>query len=300
MKKIVSVRSTHARHWVGDGFPVRSIFSYNDAPEELSPFLLLDYAGPTEFSPTKERRGVGEHPHRGFETVTIVYSGEVEHRDSAGGGGLIGPGDIQWMTAGAGIVHDEFHGAAFARQGGTFELIQLWVNLPAKHKMTAPGYQGIRADQVPCVALPDDAGSVRVIAGTLADHAGPAHSFSPINLWEIRVKAGHRVELTVPPDYTTLLFVMKGKVAVGDGLPSEGLLGEGLLSAAELGILEKEGESVVFTAREDSTLMLLNGEPLNEPVVGYGPFVMNSQREIQKAFADYQSGLMGRVAAAES
>ena len=286
MKQLSFVRRSPGRHWVGDGFPVRSIFSYNDLAEPMSPFLLLDHAGPVEFEPTTRRLGVGRHPHRGFETVTIVYAGEVEHRDSTGAGGSIGPGDVQWMTAGRGIVHEEFHGRDYARRGGPFEMLQLWVNLPAKDKGVAPAYQGITAAQIPHVALPDAAGTVRVIAGELQGVAGPARSFSPINLWDLRLVAGRPVRLSVPAGHTTALFVLKGGLRV-DG--SDTVVGE-----AELAVLEREGDTLQIEAVTDASVLLLGGEPLNEPVVGQGPFVMNTPAEIRQAFVDYQSGQFGR------
>lgn len=286
MKQLSFVRRSPGRHWVGDGFPVRSIFSYNDLAEPMSPFLLLDHAGPVEFEPTSRRLGVGRHPHRGFETVTIVYAGEVEHRDSTGAGGSIGPGDVQWMTAGRGIVHEEFHGRDYARRGGPFEMLQLWVNLPAKDKRVAPAYQGITATQIPHVTLPDAAGTVRVIAGELQGVAGPARSFSPINLWDLRLAAGRPVRLSVPAGHTTALFVLKGALRV-DG--SDTVVGE-----AELAVLEREGDTLQIEAVADATVLLLGGEPLNEPVVGQGPFVMNTPAEIRQAFVDYQSGQFGR------
>lgn len=285
MKRLSFKRRSNSRHWVGDGFPVRSIFSYDDAAQEMSPFLLLDYAGPMTFTPSEHRRGVGEHPHRGFETVTIVYKGEVEHKDSAGGGGSIGPGDVQWMTAGSGILHQEYHGTDFAKRGGPFEMIQLWVNLPAKDKMTEPKYQNITNAQIPRVELPDGAGFVRVIAGSYADHAGPASTFSPMNVWDVRVKAGHRVEFTVPEGHTTALFVLKGRAQLGGDSIRE----------AEMAVLEREGDAFAFEASEDVTMLVLNGQPLNEPVVGYGPFVMTSEADIKQAFADFQAGRMGRA-----
>lgn len=287
MKKLNRVLSQNQRHWVGDGFPVRSVFSYDDFPQELSPFLLMDYAGPENFSPTEEKRGVGEHPHRGFETVTIVYDGEVEHRDSSGGGGKIGPGDVQWMTAASGLVHEEFHGREYARKGGPFEMIQLWVNLPKKDKMSAPGYQGITDAQIPRVPLPNDAGFARVIAGNYGGSKGPARTFSPMNVWDLRVNPGARVELRVQGGHTTALFVLKGKIRAASGET----VGE-----AELGLLEREGETAAFEALEPTTLLFLSGEPLNEPVVGYGPFVMSTPGEIRQAFIDYQSGKMGHLA----
>jgi quercetin 2,3-dioxygenase len=286
VKNVSFIKRSSDRHWVGDGFPVRTIFSYDDLAEKMSPFLLLDYAGPANFPPTTNRLGVGEHPHRGFETVTIVYHGEVEHRDSSGGGGKIGPGDVQWMTAASGIVHEEFHGADFAKQGGLFEMIQLWVNLPQKDKQTPPGYQGITDVQIPRVELPQEAGSLRVIAGRYEGASGPAHTFSPMNVWDVRLNGGRRAEFHVPSGYTTALFVLKGQIR----LPGGELAGE-----AELAVLEREGDQVAIEALENTTLLFLNGKPLNEPIVGRGPFVMNTEAEIRQAFADYQNGRMGRI-----
>lgn len=285
MKKLLFTRQNQNRHWVGDGFPVRTIFSYNDVARDLSPFLLMDYAGPAQFPPSKERRGVGEHPHRGFETVTIVYNGEVEHRDSAGGGGLIGPGDVQWMTAASGLVHEEKHGREFAEKGGKFEMVQLWVNLPSKHKMEKPRYQGLKNAEMPNVALPEGAGTLRVIAGEFNGHQGPAKTFTPVNLWDLRLQAGHKVELKVPAGHTASVFVLSGKIRVVDRE-----LGE-----AELGVFETDGDRLSFEVLEETKMLFLGGEPLREPIVGYGPFVMNTVQEIQAAFLDFQSGHMGRI-----
>lgn len=286
MKKVLGVYGNPNPHWVGDGFPVRSLFSYDALGARLSPFLLLDYAGPMDFEPTLRPRGVGQHPHRGFETVTVVYEGEVAHRDSTGESGVIGPGDVQWMTAGRGIVHEEFHGRDYARRGGPFEMLQLWVNLPAKDKRVAPAYQGITAAQIPHVELPDAAGTVRVIAGELQGVVGPARSFSPINLWDLRLVADRSVRLSVPAGHTTALFVLKGALRV-DG--SDTVVGE-----AELAVLEREGDTLQIEAVADASVLLLGGEPLNEPVVGQGPFVMNTPAEIRQAFVDYQSGQFER------
>lgn len=288
MKKLAMIKRSTDRHWVGDGFPVRSIFSYSNLAQEMSPFLLMDYAGPAEFPATNKRLGVGEHPHRGFETVTIVYDGEVEHRDSSGGGGIISVGDVQWMTAGGGIVHEEFHGPNYRRTGGPFEMIQLWVNLAAKDKMTKPGYQGITNAQIPSVDLPDGAGRVRVIAGGYDGKSGPAHTFSPMNLWDVRLSAGKRATFALPDGDTTAVFVLKGVLRNGDGQP----IGEG-----ELALYERHGDSITIDAVEDTTLLLLAGTPIDEPVVGYGPFVMNSDAEIRQAVNDYQSGKMGHLPA---
>jgi redox-sensitive bicupin YhaK (pirin superfamily) len=288
MKNVSFIRRGGARHWVGDGFPVRTIVSYSDGGAELSPFLLLDHAGPTVFAPTEQRRGVGPHPHRGFETVTLVYSGEVEHRDSAGGGGTIGPGDVQWMTAAAGVVHEEFHSRAFARTGGPFEMIQLWVNLPAKDKGASPAYQTLTCAMIPTVELPEGAGAVRVVAGTFRGQEGPARTFTPINLWDVRLRAGSRADLEVPCGQTTALFVADGRVQLDDGT---------VLDAAGLAVLERDGEAFTVEASADSKLLVLAGEPIDEPIVGEGPFVMNTREEIDAAFADYRAGRLGRLPA---
>jgi redox-sensitive bicupin YhaK (pirin superfamily) len=284
MKKLSFIQTTNERHWVGDGFPVRSIFSYSDRAEEMSPFLLLDYAGPKNFPPTENRLGVGEHPHRGFETVTIVYEGEVEHRDSSGGGGKIGPGDVQWMTAASGIVHEEFHGPEFAKNGGPFEMIQLWVNLPKKDKTAPSGYQSITKAEIPKIEIPG--GSVRVIAGQYADRKGPAHTFTPMNVFDVRLQAGKSVEFNLRDGHTTAVFVLKGNLTL--------LSGENV-GEASIAVFEREGEKLKFTAEQDATVLILNGEPIDEPIVAYGPFVMNTETEIKQAFRDYQSGKMGHL-----
>lgn len=286
VKKLRCIQRSAGSHWVGNGFPVRSLFSYPHLGPVLSPFLLLDYAGPMEFPPTNERLGVGEHPHRGFETVTIVYEGEVEHRDSSGGGGSIGPGDVQWMTAASGIVHEEFHGREFARRGGLFEMVQLWVNLPAKDKMTAPRYQGILNSQIPTVSLPDGQGTVRVIAGEFAGTKGPAKTYTPIHVWDLRLASDHRLDLAVPDGYTTALVVLKGAVRVH---------GAEAIGAAEVGLFDRAGETIRIDRAENATALLLIGDPIDEPIVGSGPFVMNTLEEIRQAMADYQSGKMGRL-----
>jgi quercetin 2,3-dioxygenase len=286
MKTVSHIQRNPNGHWVGDGFPVRSIFSYNDNPTAFSPFLLLDFGGPTTFDPTPQRRGVGAHPHRGFETVTIVYDGEVSHRDSSGGGGTIGPGDIQWMTAASGIVHEEFHSEAFGRRGGPFQMVQLWVNLPAADKMKPPGYQGITADQTPTVELPDGAGTARLIAGEFQGERAPAHTFTPMQVWDLRLKAGHTVTLPAPAGHTTVPLVLKGRIKTQDGAEA---------TDAEMIVFRREGEGVTLTAATDATVLWLSGEPIDEPVVGYGPFVMNTEAEIHQAFADFQSGKMGQL-----
>ncbi|CCQ40400.1 pirin family protein [Yersinia enterocolitica] len=286
MKKVQGIYRAPRQHWVGDGFPVRSLFSYQSHGKQLSPFLLLDYAGPMDFTPTQHRRGVGQHPHRGFETVTIVYDGEVEHRDSTGKGGIIGPGDVQWMTAGGGILHEEFHSDAFAKRGGAFEMVQLWVNLPAKDKMTAPGYQAIRNETIPQVALPEGAGSLRVIAGDYAGKNGPANTFSPLNVWDIRLNQGKSAEFSLPDGWNTALIVLRGTVQVN---------GDAIARDAEMVLLDSAGSNVTIEANNDAVLLLLSGEPIDEPIIGYGPFVMNTQEQIAEAIADFNSGRFGSM-----
>jgi redox-sensitive bicupin YhaK (pirin superfamily) len=286
VKKLRCIQRSADRHWVGDGFPVRTLFAYPNLGSVLSPFLLLDYAGPAEFPPTSERRGVGEHPHRGFETVTIVYAGEVEHRDSSGGGGRIGPGDVQWMTAASGVVHEEFHGRDFARRGGKFEMVQLWVNLPARHKLAPPRYQAILDGQIPVVSLPGGGGRARVIAGELGGAKGPARTFTPIHVWDLRLASDRPIELPVPDGYTTALVVLAGALQMKD---SEAI------AAAEVGLFDRAGTRICLDAAQDATALLLCGEPIDEPIVGSGPFVMNTQQEIRQAMADYQAGKLGRL-----
>jgi hypothetical protein len=288
MKKIVSIVRKPSAHWVGDGFPVRTVFSFDTLGYRISPFLLLDYAGPAEFAPTDNPRGVDEHPHRGFETVTIVYQGELEHRDSAGNHGKIGPGDVQWMTAASGVVHEEKHSREFTRLGGTLEMVQLWVNLPAELKMGPPAYQTILDRQIPTVSLPEGAGTVRVIAGEFEGVKGPANTSTPINLWDLRLKTYQRAEFKLPRGFTTALFVLRGEVALGDSERA----GE-----ADLALLTREGEKVHIEAREDASLLLLNGAAIDEPVAACGPFVMNSKTEITQAIEDYHDGRLGRLAA---
>lgn len=287
MKSIIDVQSAPAPHWVGDGFPARSLFSYASRSLPLSPFLLLDYAGPAHFPGDGRKRGVGQHPHRGFETVTIVYSGEVAHRDSSGGGGIIGPGDVQWMTAGAGIVHEEFHSDAFARDGGELEMAQLWVNLPAKNKMSPAGYQAIVDQDIPVIELDDDAGRVRVIAGDFLNQQGAARTFSPIDVWDVRLNAGKRAQLPAPEGHSLIVVVLSGTVEIND---------QQILREAQMAVLNTQGEDVALEANSDAKLLVLGGQPLNEPVVGYGPFVMNSQSEIRQAIDDFSRGQFGRTA----
>lgn len=288
MKKILGLYSAPRMHWVGDGFPVRSLFSYDSHGQHLSPFLLLDHAAPAHFEPSARRRGVGQHPHRGFETVTIVYQGELEHRDSTGAGGRIGPGDVQWMTAASGIVHEEFHSEAFSRSGGTMEMVQLWVNLPARDKLAAPGYQTLRSAEIPTLALPDGAGSVRVIAGEFAGQRGPARTFTSIDVWDVRLNQGRSAALRQAEGRTMALVVLRGAVLVH---------GEEAAREGQLVLLDRAGTTVTIEASADATILVLGGDPIDEPVVGYGPFVMNTESEIVQAIEDYNSGRFARMVA---
>ena len=287
MKKVLGRYGNERGHWVGDGFPVRSLFSYDGAGSRVSPFLLLDYAGPHYFEPTDQRRGVGQHPHRGFETVTIVYDGEVEHRDSTGRGGVIGPGDVQWMTAGGGILHEEFHSSTFAKTGGPFRMVQLWVNLPAKDKMTAPGYQGILNAEIPTITLAEGAGSARIVAGDFDGAKGPARTFTPMNVWDVRLNRDAETTLALPDGHTGIIVVLSGHVTVN---------GDQLAGAAEALLLDTEGDGVTLKADADSVILVLSGEPIDEPIAGYGPFVMNTEDEIRQAITDFNSGRFGQMA----
>ncbi len=289
-KAIDTVLPAPPPHWVGDGFPVRSMFSvHRHGAAGLSPFLMLDLAGPHDFEPdaTGASRGVDEHPHRGFETVTILYQGELEHRDSAGGHGRLGPGDVQWMTAAAGIVHEEKHSAAFTKSGGTLEMVQLWVNLPRRDKGVAPRYQDIAAGDIPSVELPDSAGSLRVIAGEYNGARGAASTFTPMDVWDAELNSGASVSLTLPEGHTAIVLVLRGAASVGDAE----------LEAPQGVVLTREGASFVVEAGPEGALVLvLSGEPIDEPVFAHGPFVLSGPEEIGTAINDYREGRMGRLA----
>lgn len=286
MKQINAVYSAPQGHWVGDGFPVRSLFSYQTLGRQLSPFLLLDYAGPEVFTPTTHARGVGTHPHRGFETVTIVYQGSVAHEDSTGEGGEIGPGDVQWMTAGAGILHKEHHAPQFAQSGGTLQMVQLWVNLPAADKMTPPRYQAITAKDIPNVTLADKVSTLRVIAGEFEGHRGPAKTFSPVHVWDMKLKPGAVHDFTLTEKDSTAIIVLEGSVLLN---------GHTLVRQAETALLSHDGRQFNLEATTDSLVLVLSGTPLNEPIAGYGPFVMNTEEEIQQAFSDMKNGRFGLI-----
>jgi len=283
MKTVLRVHKQPEGHWVGDGFPVHTVLDYGRHPE-LSPFLLLDHAGPFDFPAATAPRGVGWHPHRGFETVTVVLDGEVDHEDTAGNGGRIGRGDVQWMTAGSGLLHKEMHSPEFTRRGGRFHALQLWVNLPAKSKMSAPKYQTLLARAIPTVNLTGGA-SLRVIAGEFRGAKGPASTFTPVDLFELRIPAGRDTDLVLRKGFSAGLYVVQGRITVNRESASEG----------ELIVLDRNGSEVAIEASADALVFVMSGEAINEPVAGYGPFVMNTQQEIQKAYADYHAGRLGKI-----
>ncbi len=282
MKNVLRIHKQPEGHWVGDGFPVHTVLDYQRHPE-LSPFLLLDHAGPADFAPAQKPRGVGWHPHRGFETVTVVLDGEVDHEDTAGNGGRIGAGDVQWMTAGSGLLHKEMHSDAFTRRGGRFHALQLWVNLPAKSKMTAPRYQTLLSSEIPSVD------GVRVIAGEYAGAKGPAQTFTPVNLFLAELGAKRSLRLKLGDGSSAGLYVVQGQISANGEKAAEG----------ELVVLDRKGDEVAIEAATDALVFVMNGAPIDEPVAGYGPFVMNTPREIQQAFADYHAGRLGKIPAAE-
>lgn len=286
MKELVGIYQPGSRHMVGDGFPVRNLFPSNDLDREVSPFLMLDYAGPQYFDPTDHPRGVGEHPHRGFETVTIVYEGVVAHRDSAGNAGVIGPGDVQWMTAASGIVHEELHEKEFAKNGGTLHAIQLWVNLPRASKMSTPGYQTILNAHIPTIDVEGGAGRVRVIAGSFLGHKGPARTFTPVELYDLQIQAGKCMTLSLPEGHNASIFVLQGRASVN---------GSRAAGEAELIVCTGHGSQVTVESQEDCRLLIMAGEPIDEPIARYGPFVMNTREELMQAAQDYQAGTMGHL-----
>ncbi len=286
MKNIKTIETGSRLHWVGDGFPVQTLFTYNNHGKELSPFLLLDMAGPHEFTATNSKRGVGQHPHRGFETVTIVFQGELTHADSTGQGGTIGPGDVQWMTAGRGILHEEYHSENFSKTGGVLQMAQLWVNLPASHKMTEPTYQAIDNDTIPFITLADDQGRLRVIAGNYQGKLGPAKTFTPMTVLDIELTSDTSVDLVMNEGWSTAIAVVEGAVTINDREKAH---------KAQTVIFDAEREQIRLTADTSSRLLVLSGEPINEPVVGYGPFVMNSSQQIEQAIDDINNDRFGSI-----
>lgn len=290
-------------HWVGNGFLVNPMFSHMAGDKRTDPFLMLDYAAPHTYQPNHTApRGVGQHPHKGFETVTIAYQGEVAHRDSSGGGGVIKTGDVQWMTAGNGVLHEEFHSPEFSQAGGDFEMVQLWVNLPAKDKGVAARYQHLVNDQIPVVTLQDDhgetGGTARLIAGEFIGQSekvqGLGNTFTPINLWDIEITAGKAVTIDIAKTHNLLLLVMRGEVAINHADSQQ--VGEKQLVT----FAKESGEAGVdmlhlLAGDHDAKVLLMSGEPINEPVVGYGPFVMNSDAEIRQSILDFNAGKFGSM-----
>jgi len=272
-------------HWVGDGFHVATYFpSEKLEPERVSPFVLMDFGPPKEFAPlARGKRGVGWHPHRGFETVTLAWEGSVAHRDNAGHRGVIGPGDVQWMTAGSGIFHEEYHEEAFTRRGGRMHMMQLWVNLPKQSKTAPPGYQPLSSAEIPVVER--EGASVRVVAGAYEGAQGPARTFTPITMLDVKLSAGARLPVTLPASYNALAVVAKGRARAGAFSASEG----------ELLLFNNDGKRLELSAEEDSHVILLAGEPIDEPIVQYGPFVMNTVAEIEQAMIDVSRGKFGPI-----
>jgi redox-sensitive bicupin YhaK (pirin superfamily) len=285
MKQIIAMHTSNQTHWVGDGFLVHTLFSYSTMGEQLSPFLMLDYASPTPFPPAITAKGVGSHPHRGFETVTIVFEGELAHKDSAGNSGTIGPGNVQWMTAGAGILHEEMHSKQFSQQGGMLSMAQLWVNLPAKQKMTPPGYQAIENQAIPIIHLEHDQGTARIIAGNRAGLAGPAKTHTAMQVWDLQIKKGAVISLPAPNDWNAALAILQGQVETDKGVAGD----------ASLIVFSRAGAGIEISASQDTHALFLSGEPIPEPVVGYGPFVMNTKTEIVQAIDDFNGGQFGRL-----
>ncbi|MGH7293960.1 MAG: pirin family protein [Polyangiaceae bacterium] len=287
-RSIAGIYRSTPYHWVGDGFFVASYFPRPGLPaERVSPFLLMDYGPPREFEPLPagRQRGVGWHPHRGFETVTVAWEGSVAHRDNAGNAGVIGPGDVQWMTAGAGILHEEYHEREFSRRRGRMHMMQLWVNLPRKDKRAAPGYQSITTDRIPTVTLAEGAGQVRVIAGEHAGARGPASTFTPVTLLDVTLKAGGALPVALPRAHNAMAIVTSGR-AHAAGRPA---------GTGELVLFNNDGPTLELRAEQDAHVLVLAGEPIDEPIVQYGPFVMNTREEIVQAFEDFEAGRFGGI-----
>jgi len=288
-KKIELIMQPSEPHWVGDGFRVHNFIpsSYRLSMERMNPFILLDYHSKYYYAPTDKPKGVGVHPHRGFETVTIAYKGRVAHHDSSGGGGIIGEGDVQWMTAASGVLHKEYHEKSWSKQGGDFHLVQLWVNLPAKEKMSQPKYQPITNDQMGKVQLPDNDGVIEVIAGSYQETKGPASTFSPIHLYNAKLNKGAKTEFSFPSLFNTALLVIEGSVVINDDEKAP---------ADHFVLFENQGETFTVKALENSIILIMSGEPFHEPIAAQGPFVMNTMDEIRQAYSDYHSGKFGHLA----
>jgi len=284
-KQIEKIYSRPARPgMVGDGFRVFNYFPNAELTQKrVSPFLMLDFNAEYDFGPSDHIRGVDVHPHKGFETVTIAYKGSVAHHDSTGNSGVINPGDVQWMTAGGGILHKEYHEESFSKRGGPFEMVQLWVNLPAKDKLTPAKYQPITAGQMGKITLHDNGGVVNVIAGNFNGETGPATTFTPVNMFDIKLNVGGKVSTSTPVSHNTVLLVIEGSANVNGEAVSE----------HDFVLFKNEGEEINISADDNAVLLLLSGEPINEPIAQYGPFVMNTHQELQVAFQEFQSGKFG-------
>jgi quercetin 2,3-dioxygenase len=288
MRSVEAVIAPPDPHMVGDGFRVHSFFPNNKQIDKkrMSPFFLMDYNAKMDFSPRQEPRGVGVHPHRGFETVTIAYHGRIAHHDSAGNSGVIGEGDVQWMTAASGLLHKEYHEQEFSRTGGLFQMVQLWVNLPAKYKMTTPKYQEITNTIMGKYQLPDEQGVLEIIAGEYHGVKGPASTFTPMQVYNARLKKGATLEFNFPGNYNTGLLVVEGNIATnGAAAPTDHFV-----------LFKNDGEGITVTAEEDSLILILSGEPINEPIAQYGPFLMNKWEELEQAIADVSAGKFGVLA----
>lgn len=287
-KTIKQIYTGTSPHMVGDGFRVANYIPgvHNYAGNELSPFIMLDYNAPHNFAPTQKRRGVGEHPHRGFETVSIAYEGEIEHRDSAGGGGTIYAGDIQWMTAAGGLMHDEFQSENFAKNGGTQHFIQLWVNLPAKNKMDKPHYQAISKSHITEYKVDENGSVVRIMAGDFKGIKGVAKTYTPINMFDMRLNKGTKISFDISLTHNTMLLVTKGNVKVNDIQEAKHM---------DFVVFKNDGETITIEALENSMVFVISGEPINEPLARYGPFVMNTREEIMQAIEDVNTGKFGSI-----
>ncbi|AZA92530.1 MULTISPECIES: pirin family protein [Chryseobacterium] len=284
-KKVEIVVSPRPAHFVGDGFRVHNFIPGVQGLDmkRMDPFIMLDYNSKFHFNGSERPRGVGVHPHRGFETVTIAYSGKVEHHDSAGGGGIIGEGDVQWMTAAKGVLHKEYHETEWAKEGGIFQMVQLWVNLPAKDKMSTPKYQAIENSKMERVDLAEN-GFIEVIAGEYNGNKGPAFTFTPIHMMNAKLKAGGKAEFNFPAHFNTAALVIEGSITIN---------GEEQVKADHFALFKNEGENFTIEAQEDSIVLIISGEPINEPIFPHGPFVMNTREEIMQAFEDFNTGKFG-------
>ncbi|MGL5212476.1 MAG: pirin family protein [Acinetobacter junii] len=285
MKSLAFIHRNDTRFAIGDFYPALSVFSYHELGNTTSPFLLLDHLGPGKLEPKSKKKGVNEHPHRGFETVTFVFAGELQHKDSTGGGGLIKRGDVQWMTAASGIQHIEQFSSEFRESGGPFEMVQLWVNLPAKDKMSTPRYQSLLNEDIPKIILDDQTSYIRVVAGELNQTTGIAKTFTAMNVFDIHLVKDQQITLPAAEGTTTLIYLRKGKVQFSSDEES--------LEEQAMAVMSSLGTGVQINALENCDLLFLSAQPLNEPINGQGPFVMNSYDEILQAYDDIKTGKFG-------